>query len=463
MEKATHVRNMQISTNPANGETFKTYPLHSEEAVRHAINEAHDTFLRWRATPLEERKKRILKVQATLLAGKETHARTISMEMGKPLKEAISEIEKCASAAQFFAENSAAFLADKEIPTEHVKSYVSFQPLGVILGIMPWNFPYWQVLRYALPALMAGNTCLLKHASNTPGCAMGIETLFRESGLPAGCFQSLIIPSSRMEAVIADPKIAAVTLTGSTPAGSSVAALSGKYLKKTVLELGGSDAYLILADADIDHAVKLIGNGRLVNCGQSCVSPKRLVVHESVKEKFEQGLLALFQGIKIGDPLEEGTNMGPMSRADLRDELHQQVQRSVDAGAKLLTGGKIPDRVGAFYPPTILTDVKKGMAAYDEEMFGPVAVIISARSDEEAVAIANDTVFGLGGAIFTQDRERGERIAREQIQSGSCFVNGVLRSDPRLPFGGIKQSGYGRELSAFGQHEFVNIKTIVVD
>lgn len=454
---------MQTSTNPATGETFKAYPLHSDEAVRHAINEAHDTFLRWRATSIEDRRKRILKVQELLLAQKDTHARIIAMEMGKPLKEAIAEVEKCASAAKYFAENSQSFLADRNVPTEHAKSYVTFQPLGVILGIMPWNFPFWQVLRYAFPALMAGNTCLLKHASNTPGCAMALEKLFHEAGLPAGCFQSLLIPSSRMEAVIADPKIAAVTLTGSTPAGSAVAALAGKYLKKTVLELGGSDAYLILADADIDHAVKMIGNGRMTNCGQSCVSPKRLIVHESVKVKFEQGLKALFEAAKLGDPLEDGTTMGPMSRAGLRDELHEQVQRSVNAGAKLLTGGKVPERAGAFYPPTILTDVKKGMPAYEEEMFGPVAVIITARSEEEAVAIANDTVFGLGGAVFTQDREKGERIAREQIQSGSCFVNGVLRSDPRLPFGGIKQSGYGRELSAFGQHEFVNIKTIVVD
>lgn len=453
---------MQLSTNPATGETFKAHALHTEPYVTHAIDEAYDTFLRWRTTSFEERRKYILKVHDLLLAQKEEHGRLISLEMGKPLKEAVTEVEKCASAAKYFAENSEKFLADQHIATEYQKSYVSFQPLGVIFGVMPWNFPFWQVLRYAFPALMAGNTCLLKHASNCPGVALALEKLFHEAGLPAGCFQSLLIPGSRVEAVIANPKIAAVTLTGSTPAGSAVASVSGKYLKKTVLELGGSDAYLILADADLDHAIKTIGPGRLLNCGQSCVSPKRMIVHESLKEKFEQGLKAVFEAVKTGDPLDPTTTMGPMSRADLRDELHDQVQRSVAGGAKLLTGGIRPEGPGAFYPPTILTDVKKGCPAYTEEMFGPVAVIISARSDEEAIGIANDTIFGLGGSVFTKDVAKGEKIAREQIQSGACFVNMMLRSDPRLPFGGIKQSGYGRELSAFGQHEFVNIKTVVV-
>lgn len=453
---------MQTSINPATGESLKSYSLHSPQAAQHAIEEAHDTFLRWRTTSFAERRKPLLKLRSLLLEQKESHAKLMALEMGKPLKEGIAEVEKCASAAAYFAENAESFLKDQPIATEYQRSYVTFQPLGVILGIMPWNFPFWQVLRYAFPALMAGNTCLLKHASNTPGCALAIERLFAEAGFPAGCFQSLLMPGSHVEAVIANPKVAAVTLTGSTPAGSSVAALAGKYLKKTVLELGGSDAYLILHDADLERAIALVGNGRLLNCGQSCVSPKRMIVHESVKARFEQGLMDIFQAARMGDPLDPSTTLGPMSRADLRDELHQQVLRTINAGARPLLGGKVPKQAGAFYPPTILSDVKKGMAAYSEELFGPVAVIIPARTDEEAIGIANDSVFGLGGAIFTQDIERGERIAREQVQSGACFVNMVLRSDPRLPFGGIKQSGYGRELSAFGQHEFVNIKTVVV-
>lgn len=453
---------MQTSINPTTGEIIRNYEEHTPEQVQKIIDNAHRTFLEWSRTSITERRALITKAVNILLARKEEFGRIISLEMGKPLKEAIAEVEKCALGGKYYAENSETFLADKHVQTEYHRSYVTFQPLGVVLAVMPWNFPFWQVMRFAFPALMAGNVGLLKHASNTPGCALAIESVFREAGLPEHAFQTLLIPGKRVEEVIKNPKVVAVTLTGSTPAGSAVAALSGKYLKKTVLELGGSDAYLVLHDADLDHAVKIIGNGRLANCGQSCVSPKRLVVHESLKAKFEQGLLDLFHSYKIGDPLAEGTTLGPMSRADLRDELHQQVMKSVQQGANLLTGGKIENPKTAFYAPTILTDVTKGMAAYEEEMFGPVGVIISARDDEDAIRIAGDTEFGLGGAVFTKDKERGEKIARERMPSGSCFVNMVLRSDPRLPFGGIKQSGYGRELSSFGQHEFVNIKTVVV-
>ena len=453
---------MQTSINPATGDVIKNYDEHTAQQVQRAIDDAHNAFLDWSRTTIAQRKGLILKAVEVLLARKDEFGRLISMEMGKPLKEAVTEVEKCASAGKYFAENSEAFLADQPIKTEYHRSYVTFQPLGVIFGVMPWNFPFWQVLRFAFPSLMAGNTCLLKHASNTPGCALAIASVFAEAGLPKYAFQALLIPGKRTEEVISNPKIAAVTLTGSTPAGSAVAALAGKYLKKTVLELGGSDAYLILHDADIDHAIKTIGPGRLLNCGQSCVSPKRLVVHESLKAQFEQGLLEIFKGVKMGDPLDASTTLGAMARADLRDELDAQVQKSIQQGARCLTGGKNPAGKTAFYPPTLLTDVSKGMVAYEEEMFGPVGVIISAKDDADAIRIGSDSIFGLGGAIFTKDKERGEKLAREHVQSGACFVNMMLRSDPRLPFGGIKQSGYGRELSAFGQHEFVNIKTVVV-
>ena len=453
---------MQVSINPATGLIIKEYPVHSEADVSRMVDESYACFQQWRNVPFATRKSYIEKVAEVLLANKDMYGRIISEEMGKPLKEAVTEVEKCASAAKYFAQNAESFLADQHIKTEYQKSYVSFQPLGIILGVMPWNFPFWQVLRFAFPALIAGNVAMLKHASNTPGCALAMESLFREAGLPEHAFQALLIPGSRVANVIANPKIAAVTLTGSTPAGRSVAAVAGQHLKKTVLELGGSDAYLVLHDADLEHAIKTIGASRLLNCGQSCVSAKRLIVHESLKARFEQGLLEIFKQAKMGDQLDPATTLGPMSRADLRDELHEQVQRSIDGGARCLTGGKIPEGKGAFYSPTILTDVKKGMAAYSQEMFGPVAAIIPAKDDEDAIRIANDSVFGLGGAVFSKDIARAEKIARERVESGACFVNMMVRSDPRLPFGGIKESGYGRELSAFGLHEFVNIKTIVV-
>jgi succinate-semialdehyde dehydrogenase / glutarate-semialdehyde dehydrogenase len=453
---------MQTSINPATGAVIQQYPFHTQAEVQQIIAQGHACFMQWRSLPLAERRRHILNVAAVLTKNQADYGRIMSTEMGKPLKEAIAEIDKCASTAKYFAEHAEAFLNDQPVATEYRKSYVTFQPLGIVFGVMPWNFPFWQVLRFALPSLMAGNVCLLKHASNTPGCALAIESIFREAGLPPHAFQALLIPGSRTEEVIAHPKVSAVTLTGSTPAGRSVAAVAGKHLKKTVLELGGSDAYLVLADADLDHAIQTIGVSRLLNCGQSCVSAKRLIVHESLKERFEQSLLAIFTAAKQGDPLDPATTLGPMSRADLRDELHQQVERSIKAGARCLTGGTIPSGKGAFYPPTILTDVRKGIPAFEEEIFGPVAVIIPVGSEEEAIATANDSVFGLGGAVFTTDLSRGEKIARERIESGVCFVNMMVRSDPRLPFGGIKDSGYGRELAAFGLHEFVNIKTIVV-
>lgn len=451
---------MQTSINPATGAVIREYPLHTPHEVQQIIAQAHACFRQWRDVAMSERSTHILKVADTLMANQQPYARLMAQEMGKPVKEAMAEIEKCATTARYFAANAASFLADQSLATEYRKSYVSFQPLGIVLGIMPWNFPFWQVLRFAFPSLMAGNTCLLKHASNTPGCALALESLFRDAGLPPHAFQSLLIPAGRIEEAIAHPHISAVTLTGSTPAGRSVASLAGKHLRKTVLELGGSDAYLVLADADLDHAVKTIGTSRLLNCGQSCVSAKRLIVHESLKERFEQGLLSIFQNAKPGDPLDEASTMGPMSRADLRDELHQQVQRSIASGAHCLTGGAIPPGPGAFYPPTILTDVRKGNPAFEEEMFGPVAVIIPAKDDEDAIALANDSIYGLGGAVFTADLARGETIARERIESGVCFVNMMVRSDPRFPFGGIKDSGYGSEGGLEAIEAYLNTKFV---
>ncbi|MDX2074023.1 MAG: NAD-dependent succinate-semialdehyde dehydrogenase [Alphaproteobacteria bacterium] len=452
----------QDAINPVTGAVIKSYPIHSDAEVQAMLARAHSCFSDWRCTPFSERKAALLRVSEVIAKNKNDYAKLIALEMGKPLKEGLAEVEKCASAARYFAENGEAMLSDQMVATEYTKSYVTFQPVGIILGIMPWNFPFWQVLRFAYPALMGGNVALLKHASNTPGCALAIEAIFREAGLPEGAFQSLLIPSSRVEAMIADKRVAAVTLTGSTPAGRSVAATAGKYLKKTVLELGGSDPYLILEDCDIEHAIKTCAASRITNCGQSCVSAKRLIVVGKNKARFEQGLKDIFSAQVIGDPLEATTTVGPMSRADLRDELHDQVQRSVAAGAKLLLGGVKPEGAGAFYPFTILTDVTPDMPCYREEMFGPVAVIIPAKDEAEALRIANDTEFGLGGAVFTADLARGEHIARDIIESGSCFVNMMVRSDPRLPFGGVKSSGYGRELSAFGMHEFVNIKSVVI-
>ncbi len=453
---------MQTAINPATGDIIKQYPLHTPDQVQKAIENAQTCYMKWRSVPVERRAAQLTKVSDVLLKNKDNYARLIATEMGKPFKESISEVEKCALAARYFAENAPAFLADKHVATEYKKSYVAFRPIGIVLGVMPWNFPFWQVLRYAFPTLAAGNVGLLKHASNVPGCALAIESIFREAGFPEHAFQSLLIPGSQVESVIADPRIAAVTLTGSTPAGKAVAAAAGKYLKKTVLELGGSDPYLVLADCDIEHAIKICGTSRLNNCGQSCVSAKRLIVVGDNKARFEQGLLDMFQKQVLGDPLDAKTTVGPMSRADLRDELHDQVERSIKAGAKCLIGGKNPGGKSAFYPPTILTDVKKGMAAYEEEFFGPVAIVIPAKDEEEALKIANDTPFGLGGAVFSKDLVRAEQIARDRVESGLCFVNMMVRSDPRLPFGGVKESGYGRELSSFGLHEFVNIKTVIV-
>ena len=450
------------SINPATGQTVKTYPELSEADVRGRLKAAETAWVGWARMTVAQRAPLIQAVAKLLRARLEPYAALMAREMGKPLAQGRSELEKCASVCDYYAEHAQQFLSPEQIPTEALRSYVAFQPLGVVLAVMPWNFPFWQVFRAAVPALLAGNTMVLKHASNVPSCELAIEEVFRDAGAPPGVFQTLLVSVQQVTAIIQHPAIRAVTLTGSTPAGQSVAAAAGAVLKKTVLELGGSDPYIILEDADLDLAAESCATSRLINGGQSCIAAKRFIVVESIRQPFEERMVVRMRAQRMGDPFEAGVTIGPMARRDLRDALHAQVQASVAKGARLLLGGVVPPGEGAYYPPTVLSGVRKGMPAYDEETFGPVAAIISAADEVAAIAIANDSPFGLGAAIFTRDQARGERLAAEQLQAGSCFVNVHVRSDPRLPFGGIKQSGYGRELSSFGIREFVNIKTVYV-
>ncbi|HBR15787.1 MAG TPA: succinate-semialdehyde dehydrogenase [Candidatus Omnitrophica bacterium] len=450
------------SINPATGELIQSYPQMPPGKVSVILESVQKSFEQWREVGFDARGEKMRKAADILRGKKETWARLMTKEMGKPITQARAEIEKCAWGCEFYAEHAEGFLQPETVATDARKSYVSFQPLGVVLAVMPWNFPFWQVFRFLVPALMAGNAAVLKHASNVTGTALAIEEIIREAGFPEHLFRVLLMSSEKVAAVIEHPSIKAVTFTGSTPAGMAVAAKAGGALKKTVLELGGSDPYLILEDADLEKAVTACVSARLVNSGQSCVAAKRFIVVASVKERFERLFVEKMRIQKTGDPLEEDTVVGPQARHDLRDQLHAQVGESLKKGARLLLGGQIPAGKGAFYPPTVLTDVQKGMPAYEEELFGPVAAIIRARDEHDAIEKANDTVFGLGAAVFTEDLKRGEEIAEKRLEAGCCFVNSFVKSDPRLPFGGIKDSGYGRELSIFGIREFVNIKTVYV-
>lgn len=449
-----------ISVNPADGREIASYAEMGAGGLDFTLRSAQACALEWRNTGFATRSKLMRDLAATLRKQSDHLAGLMAMEMGKPVRDGRAEAEKCASACEYYAENAEAFLAPERVATEARASYVAFNPLGVILAVMPWNFPFWQVFRAAVPAIMAGNAVLLKHAANVQGCARAIEALFERAGFPLALLQNLPVPTGLVGDIISDPRVRAVTLTGGTEAGRAVAAKAGSLLKKCVLELGGSDAYLILEDADIESSARICVQARLVNAGQSCIAAKRFLVVDAVRERFETAFAAALAAVKPGDPLDDATVMGPLARIDLRDSLHAQVEASLAKGARLVLGGKIPPGPGAWYPSTLLTEVKPGMPACDEELFGPVAAVIPVADEAAAIRMANDSRFGLGASVFTRDAARGERIAAESLEAGNCFVNAQVKSDPRLPFGGVKESGYGRELSIYGIREFVNIKTV---
>lgn len=453
---------MLETISPVTGQQLRVTSVMSPQEVAQKVLSSNEAFGAWRRLAIDTRATYIQKVAALLLDDKKRLGALITEEMGKPLAESVAEIEKCAWVCEYYANHAAEFLQDEMIPTDATKSYVAYQPLGVVLSIMPWNFPFWQVFRFVAPALMAGNTVLLKHASNVYGCAFAIKEVFEKIGLPESVFDVLAIKGADVLPIIDMPEIAAVTLTGSSGAGKQVAARAGAALKKVVLELGGSDPYIILEDADLEYAAEQCVKGRFINGGQSCVAAKRFIVVAAAYEDFVALLKERIANLQYGDPTDVANTIGPMASVALRDELHKQVQDSIAKGAQSVLGGGVPGGEGAFYPPTLLTDVEEGMPAYHEELFGPVASVIKVADEDEAMRVANDSDFGLGGAVFTADVERGELLARDQLESGVCFVNGFVRSDPRLPFGGVKQSGYGRELSVFGIREFTNIKTVFI-
>ena len=447
------------AVNPATGELIREYPEHDEQEVEQRLQAAEEAFKSWRRFDFAERAAHLSSVADRLREDTADLARLITEEMGKPLAAAESEVDKCAWVCDFYAENAERFLATENVGTDAAKSFIRYEPLGPVLAIMPWNFPYWQFFRFAAPALMAGNVAVLKHAANVPGSALAIEVVFREAGVPDGVVTSLLVSSARTKYLISDPTIRAVTLTGSDRAGMEVASEAGRCLKKAVLELGGSDPFIVLDDVDPAEAGRQAARARTINSGQSCIAAKRFIVLDEIADPFEEEFVRAMEGLKVGDPLEHGTEVGPMAREDLLDSLDDQVKRTVEAGAELRTGGRRLEGKGWFYAPTVLTGVRPGMAAFDEETFGPVAAVIRARDAAEAIELANRSKFGLGASIWTSDAARGEDLAAE-IESGNVFVNGIVKSDPRLPFGGIKSSGYGRELSEVGIREFVNIKTV---
>jgi succinate-semialdehyde dehydrogenase/glutarate-semialdehyde dehydrogenase len=451
-----------VTYNPATGEPLAEYATFSDAQVDAALARADAAQQTWAALPIGERAVVLRRVAEILRTETADLALLITREMGKPLVEARAEVEKCATTCDFYADHAASFLADEPVATSADRSWISYEPVGVVLAVMPWNFPLWQVLRFAAPALMAGNAALLKHSPNTTGCAVAVQRIVTAARAPECLFGALVVAEADVPAVtqrlIADPRVGAVTITGSERAGRAVGAAAGNAIKKSVLELGGSDAFVVLDDADLPRVAALAARGRLMNAGQSCISPKRLIVDASVAEEFTRLLVAEVEALVVGDPEAPGTHVGPMARPDLRDGVHRQVKASVEAGARLLTGGKPLDGPGCFYAPTVLTDVAPGQVAYDEEIFGPVAVVIVAEGEDDAVRIANDTRFGLGASVWTADADRGIAVAR-RIRSGAAFVNALVASDPRMPFGGTRASGYGRELAAAGIREFVNVRS----
>ena len=447
------------SLNPATGEVLETLEETSPQQIGRILAGARAAFTEWRTRPFAERALLMRAAGRELRARKAEYAMTMTREMGKPITQAEAEVEKCAGTCDYYAEHAEAFLAAEPRETDAARSYVRFDPLGVVLAVMPWNFPFWQVFRFAAPALMAGNAGILKHASNVPRCALQIEEVFQRAGFPEGLFRTVLAGSGAVKGLIADPRIAAVTLTGSERAGSAVAEQAGREVKKTVLELGGSDPFIVLADADLAAAARGAAEGRLINSGQSCIAAKRFIVVDAVADHFLERFKSELAARRMGDPAARETQVGPQARVDLRDQLHRQVTESIKRGARPLLGAEIPAGKGAFYPPTLLAAVDKGMPAFDEETFGPVAAVVRAKDEADAIRLANDSPFGLGAALWTRDRARAAGLAAD-IEAGAVFVNGVVKSDPRLPFGGVKRSGYGRELSEYGIREFVNVKSV---
>ena len=450
------------TTDPATQRPGKSYPGHTAQDAATKAARSAEAQRSWRRTTFDERARLMRAAGAVLRARRDELAALMTSEMGKTVSDGRAEIEKCASACDHFASHAAGYLARQTVEIEGAKAFVAFNPLGVVLAVMPWNFPFWQVFRFAAPALMAGNGGVLKHASNVPGCALAIESVFKEAGFPAGLFATVLIKGTEVKALIEDDHIAAVTLTGSVPAGRGVATIAGSMLKKCVLELGGADAYLVLEDADVAAAAKVCAAARMVNGGQSCIAGKRFIVVRPLRAAFEAAMVEAMRHYEMGDPRDPATRLGPLQSVAARDQIHAQVQESIAKGATLLLGGTIPDRPGAWYPATVLGNVKPGQPAHDDEVFGPVAAVIEAASEQEAIAIANASEFGLGSGVLTRDLARGERIAAEELDAGMSFVNDNVRSDPRMPFGGVKHSGYGRECADFGIREFVNIKSVQV-
>jgi len=447
------------SINPATGETLKTFPALSPEQIEEKLQISEETFRTYRRTSFAERSGMMQRAAKILDSEKLEFGKLMTREMGKPIKAAISEVEKCAWVCRYYADNAQHHLADQVVETNAQKSYVHFQPLGPVLAVMPWNFPFWQVFRFAAPALMAGNVGLLKHASNVPQCALAIEDIFTRAGFPPGAFQTLLIGSGAVEAVLNDSRVMAATLTGSEPAGSSVAAVAGKHIKKTVLELGGSDPFIVMPSANLDEAVTTAVKARTINNGQSCIAAKRFIVSAEIYEEFERRFVSQMQALRIGDPMEESTDIGPLATPQIVKDLEEQVKKAVASGARVLTGGRRLGRSGNFFEPTVLVDVDVSSPVSCEEIFGPVAMLFRASSIDEAIEIANATPFGLGAAAWTNDASEQRRFI-EELEAGSVFINGMVASDPRLPFGGVKHSGYGRELAEFGIREFVNVKTV---
>lgn len=451
---------MAIATiNPANGELIQTFEPLSDAEIDQKIALADATYQTYRQTSMQQRSAWLTKAAEILERDQVKYGEMMTLEMGKPIKSAIAEINKCALVCRYYAENAPNFLKDVLVTTDASKSYIRYAPLGIILAVMPWNFPFWQVFRFAAPALMAGNVGVLKHASNVPQSALAIENIFKEAGFPEGCFQTFLIGAAQVEKVITDSRVKAATLTGSEPAGASLASLAGSQIKKTVLELGGSDPFIVLESANLEEAVKTAVSSRMLNNGQTCIAAKRFIVAEAIADQFEVQLLERFKALKVGDPMDETNDLGPLATRRILEDIDQQVQASVRKGARMLCGGKAIEGKGNYYEPTILTDISPDCPAYFEEFFGPVACLYRVNSLDEAIELANVTTFGLGASAWTTKPEEIERLTQE-IEAGSVFINGMVKSDPRLPFGGIKRSGYGRELSSEGIHEFVNIKTV---